>query len=467
MIHRVHFFLPALLLAGTNFAFAADKILFDFEDAADVKGWSNLDLGDPKTKEPTAKWELSTDHATSGKQSLKLTFAGGNWPSITTTQIPDDWMPFQTFKADVTVERPCLVGFCVMQEGSERGNGYDKAVSRWVKTQFMNPGKNSVTADLHPNSWSAIGKKFGKDKELGKVVRFEIFMYQPRDGESIYVDNVRLGSEKLPAVVVKNQFKVLGTDLVVADVRELGKKLADQWVKPADQTATQVEANFKTKFEDLKKKHPRVVLAVFREGAKGFDPKNPDKMYSGWQDAYWSSHGPDGLNVERATNFGKSGKQEIFMRHRSPLMRVDLSSIPKESNILAATFLVVRAATPEKARSPYQPNMWVAEACNRPWKEYEVNAFEYAKGKFWKAVGGTYYGDDPDFLPLYLAHGPSQEGCSTWDFTHAVRFWTSGKQENRGFMLHGDAADWFIAWYREAEEIKNRPAMMVIYEPKE
>ena len=53
-----------------------------------------------------------------------------------------------------------------------------------------------------------------------------------------------------------------------------------------------------------------------------------------------------------------------------------------------------------------------------------------------------YYGDDPDFLPVYLAHGPSQGKVNTWDFTHAVRFWTDGKHANHGFMLHGNAGDW-------------------------
>ena len=42
-----------------------------------------------------------------------------------------------------------------------------------------------------------------------------------------------------------------------------------------------------------------------------------------------------------------------------------------------------------------------------------------------------HYGDDPDFLPIYLAHGPSQGKVNTWDFTHAVRFWTDGQHANR------------------------------------
>src|SRR5271165_6692619 len=100
---------------------APEVVLFDFENDADLKAWSNLELPDAKFKEPPAKIEVSTDNATSGKHSLKITFAGGRWPTITTTQVPDDWTPYQTFKADVTVGRTCVVGFTALQEKSKRG----------------------------------------------------------------------------------------------------------------------------------------------------------------------------------------------------------------------------------------------------------------------------------------------------------------------------------------------------------
>src|SRR6516162_4460987 len=102
---------------------AADKpavqVLFDFEEAADLKAWTNLALPDAKEKEPPAQIELSTDHATSGTGSLKITFAGGSWPTITTTHVLDDWLPYHTFQADVTVSRACLVGFTALQEKSQ------------------------------------------------------------------------------------------------------------------------------------------------------------------------------------------------------------------------------------------------------------------------------------------------------------------------------------------------------------
>jgi hypothetical protein len=456
---------PATMLA-IDAANPAEEVLFDFEDQRELGAWSNLDLGDA-AKEPPAKWEQSGEHATSGQQSLKITFAGGTWPTLTTTQVPADWMPDETFLADVTVSRPCLVGFTVLQQGSRRGSNYSEAMGRWTKTAFLQAGRNPISAPLRPRGYGAIRPTYG-NTELGPVVRLEIFLYSPRVGEAIWVDNIRLSTEKMPPVEArKTEFKVLGTDLVVADVRELGKNLTNQWLKPPAQTVAQWEESFKAQYEVLKRDHPRAVLAVFRDGQRGYDPHHPDKAYAGWADAYWSSHGPDGLFQTRATNIGHQAKHEVFMRHRSPLMRVDLSSIPKDAHIFAAKLLLVRAQPAGTPQGPHRANIWVAEACNRPWQEHEVNAFQYAKDQFWKDVGGGYYGDDPDFLPLYLAHGPSQEGAaSAWDFTQAVRFWTDGQHANHGFMLHGDAGDKLIAWSREAPQIENRPALLVIYEPQ-
>jgi hypothetical protein len=454
----------------TGFAWAGQEtkqapkqvVLFDFEEPADLKAWSNLALADVKQKEPPARIELSTENATRGKRSLKITFAGGSWPTITTTAVPGDWMPYWTFRADVTAGRHCVVGFTVLHEKSKRGGGWDATVSRWTKTEFLRPGKNTVTGSIHdPDGYYAINAK------LGKVVRFEVFMYNPHPGESIYVDNIRLSRAKEPPSKVGTKFRVLGTDLVVSGARELGQKLKDRWTRPEKKALEQVEGEFRSLYAELKKTHPRAVLAVFRDGEKGYDPAAPDKVYAGWKDAYWSSHGPDGMTVERSTNLGRHSGHEVFMRHRSPLMRVDLGSIPPRSEILAAQLIIIRDHDkPGKDHNPDQPNMWVVEPCNRPWEEYEVNAYEYARDKFWKAIGGMYYGEDPDFLPIYLAHGPSQGKVNTWDFTQAARLWTDGRHANHGFMLHGDAGDWFPrAHSREATEIRLRPAVAVIYEP--
>jgi hypothetical protein len=444
---------------------AKTKLLYDFEDAADRKAWANLVLPAAKDKEPPIQIELSPEHATFGKQSLKLTFNGGTWPTVSTTQVGEDWLAYPIFEADVFAPRPCLIGFTVIQEKSARGTGWDALISRWTKTAFLQPGMNHVKGIVpQPNQYALHAK-------WGKVLRFEIFMYAPHQGESIYVDNIRLTSEKARPKE-KKQFTVAGTDWVLSGessanaVIELGKKFKAGWTKPTPKTLDQVEGEFRAQFAELKKKHPRAVIAVLRDGEKGYDAAHPEKAFAGWRDAYFTSHGPDSNYLERAANRGKSATHELFMRHRSPLMRVDLSSIPHGANILAAKLVVIRAN--EKYLDDHnpeaKPTMWVVEPCNRSWVEHEANAFEYAKDKFWKNVGGAVGGQDADFEPIFLAYGPGRGKVNIWDFAEAVRYWTNGKHANHGFMLHGDSHDYITGWSREAPEMRNRPAVLVVYE---
>src|SRR5262249_30473715 len=193
-----------------------ERLLFDFEGAADLKAWSDLGPPDAAAKEPAAVLERSTDGASSGKHSLKVTFAGGAWPTLTTTSVPADWDAWHTPKADVTVGRPCVVGFTVLQEHSRRGEGYEEAVSRWTRTFFLKAGKNQVSAALRPASGNPL------DPKRGKVVRFEIFMYNPHAGEVIHLDNIRLSRTKEEQLAAKMSFTVAGTDFRVDGVNSSG-----------------------------------------------------------------------------------------------------------------------------------------------------------------------------------------------------------------------------------------------------
>lgn len=435
------------ILASTGAPDDADRVLFGFDRVEEAASWTNLN----PAKEPAATIQ-STPRGT-----LRVTFAGGRWPSIRTATVPGDWTPWKTLAAEVTVSRPCLIGFHAVQEKSLRDQGWDGLVSRWARTIFLQEGLNSIRASLEDPSGNGYGLNLGK---YGPVTSFEIFFYAPRAGETMEIDSIRLLREKTAAAAAPPRFRVAGTDLESANVRELGKKLKDRWTKPEPVTVDQVEAEFRALYGRIKADHPRAVLATFRDGENG---------YAGWRDAHIDSHGPDTNLEARSRNTGLRETNEVFMRHRSALLRADLSSIPAGATIHAARFILVASDTQfEKGRDPHvDANLWVAEPCNRPWVETEVNAYEYAKDRFWKAVGGMSYGEDPDFHPVYLAHGPGNAPVSTWDFTEAVRFWTEGKRENHGFMLHGDSYHYMgKAHYRESKELRSRPAILVIYEPR-
>src|SRR2546428_1301752 len=204
--------MTALLLALlTALPQDGEKMLFDFEDASELQAWSNLEL--PGEKEPATRLELATEGASSGKHALKITFAGGTWPTVASSRVPEDLMPYKTFLADITAQRPCLVGFTFFQEKSLRGDGWAPIVSRWTSTQFLKAGRNSIRAGLEDPSGN--GYMLNKPK-YGKITALEIFMYAPHAGESLYVDNIRVSPTKEMVAPGARQFQVLGTSWVVS-----------------------------------------------------------------------------------------------------------------------------------------------------------------------------------------------------------------------------------------------------------
>ena len=330
-------------------------VMFDFEGPGDAANWSNVQLSDSKAQEPPVKIELASDNATSGKQALKLTFAGagvgagGHFPAVGTDKIPTaDWSRFKSFRADVTSSGPGILVFRTLGKDDK-----DKPVNN-DKIVRLEPGKNEVTDNLRDVNQKKVN-----------IVGFQIFAYNPADGASVTIDNIRLstypatttsafrqlvpvgpdtkpGSLGTTFPVVPGKIKVLGTDLEVDNPTDLATKLKDKWVAPNDKTAAQVEVDFKARFDELKKDHPNAVMSILRRGQKGFDPKNPEAVYDGFADAYINGHDPNFI-MSGISPRGGSSTSEIFMRHRCTLYRADLSSIPKGANILAAQLVLCRA----------------------------------------------------------------------------------------------------------------------------
>lgn len=463
-----------------------DKPLFNFEGESAAKDWAPIKLPELEKEQPAPKVEIvavpkEKADAAPGRRCLQITFDGGDWPAIGTAKIPiqGNWKQFQTLKADLTVDRPSVAYFRINQ-----GKPADKGQQpRWEKTMTLLPGHNEVTLLIR----HGIGSM---DPAKGDVTAFIIGMFRPEKGQTLLVSNVRLSPDWPPPKVLGwyspynhdgysaavtheyartgavTKFKVLGTDMEVDSLSDLAKRLKDKWAKPEPKTIEQVEEELKSEFEKIKKDHPKALLAILREGEKGWDPANPARVYDGWTYVYVNCHGPSGPNHGRENTPAPSETVEVFMRHRSVLMRSDLASIPKDANILAAKLAITRVGAAD-LKVPEKPNMWVAEPCNREWDETSANCYFYAKGKHWKGVSGLYYGDDPDFWPVFLTHGPAGGGAvSVWDFTEAMRFWLDGKHPNQGFFLHGDSNDYMRMYTPRAKNVKQRPAIMVIYESK-
>jgi len=478
-------FFDNLRLEGSPDEKLADAPLFDFENEADIAAWTPAKMPEVKAEQPAVKVAWSTEGVSSGQHSLKLTFSGGEWPVVSTARIPvaGTWKEFETLKADLTVDRPAVAYLRVCQgKPDEKGQqGY------WERTMNLEKGRNEVVLLLHHSEFTSLSPP------KGDATSFILGMYRPQEGQVLLVDNVRL-SYDWPEPHVINwfspynpdgystavarefqrtkslpKFKVLGTDKEVPGLPALAGPANQKWVKPAPKTVQQAEDEFKARFAELKKDHPKALLAILREGDKGCDPANPDKLFAGWKYIYLNSHGPDGPNPGReAISRPKYDKSEAFMRHRSTMLQADLSSLPKGAAILAARLLVTRAPGDSGQLGSDKPNFWAAELCNRDWDDQYAHCYFYARGKPWKATNGMYYGADPDFWPLYVPLGAGGSGVATdWDFTEAVKFWMDGQHENHGFFLNGDSGDYMTMYTPAAKDVKLRPALLIAYEPKE
>ncbi|HUV39112.1 MAG TPA: DNRLRE domain-containing protein [Planctomycetota bacterium] len=449
---------------------AEEKVLFDFGDPAQVQAWQMYQLPKPEKgrapePEPEAKLELSVVDTGAGRRDgrLQITYAGGWQPTIAATQIPEDLTPYEAIKLDVTVPRAMVVGLRILQEKDKPGPN----TPAWGSTTVLKPGTNTVSFSM--KKAQRFRTRVYSDKE-GKAVLLQFYVYRPVAGEVVILDNVRVSTEDdanadnktTPNSRPKDGYKVLGTELTVRDVDDLGARLAPQWQKPEkNRTIEEREVEFVALYNEFRKTHPKAVMVTLRQGQKGFDPANPEVEYAGWDNVHVNSHGPDGIPGRASNGIDRYGSLELFMRHRSQLIRIDVSSIPKGAKVLAARLLLASGAKPAD-----KPNMFAAEACNRPWVESEVDAYQYAAGKLWHNVSGQYYdGDDPDYLPLYLAYGPAEGETSVWDFTRAVKRWTEEGHPNHGFFLHGDAKFYARTFTKRANDVTKRPALVVIYEP--
>jgi hypothetical protein len=154
-----------------------DQVLFSFADEATVKDWAPMKLPEVEGAQPAPTVEIvpepraKEDTRLAGK-CLKVTFTGGDWPTVGTTRIPipGNWQRFQTLKADLTVDRASVAYFRVYQ-----GKPEDKPrQARWEKTMNLLPGRNRVTLLIR----HGIGSM---DPGKGDVSAFIVGMFRPDD----------------------------------------------------------------------------------------------------------------------------------------------------------------------------------------------------------------------------------------------------------------------------------------------
>jgi len=144
--------LVASLLALSSVPHAAETVLFGFED--DTGGWRVPDWALEKEDHVARDLSLSTDWASEGKKSMKVTseFLGGKW-SGAYVEIEEyfDWSPYSKLLVDVYIPKDApagLKGKIILTVGDEW---------KWTemsKTVPLNPGPSH-----HDNGRYSPGKQ--------------------------------------------------------------------------------------------------------------------------------------------------------------------------------------------------------------------------------------------------------------------------------------------------------------------
>jgi uncharacterized protein len=152
------------------------KILFDFESQEELKqlNWE------------CHKWfEISEEHATSGRYSLKVVLPPGQYPGINFQKIRSDWSEFHYFKMDVFNPTNERINFHVRiddhKSGLEYANRFDTNFELKQGLNQISIPVDSIRTNLHH-----------RPLRLGRIKRMIVFLMNNTKQRELYLDNIRL-----------------------------------------------------------------------------------------------------------------------------------------------------------------------------------------------------------------------------------------------------------------------------------
>ena len=152
------------------------NVLFDFE--------SELDL--ERLNWECHKWfELSEEHATSGRYSLKAVLPAGQYPGINFREIRSDWSKFRYFKMDVFNPANVKINFHIRiddnQSGVEYANRFDTNFELKQGINQISIPVDSIRTNLHHHPLN-----------LKQIKRMIVFIHNNTKNRELYIDNIRL-----------------------------------------------------------------------------------------------------------------------------------------------------------------------------------------------------------------------------------------------------------------------------------
>jgi hypothetical protein len=153
-----------------------ERILFDFESDSELDQfyWKCHTLS-----------SLSEEHASHGKQSLKMELLPDEYPGIFPMISNPDWRGFSSLCFDVFNAQKTNVPLTVRIDDRKDYPGYG---DRYNTTFLLAPGQNAISISLKDLRTSQTGRPLN----LKEVYRVIIFVTKPQYKIILYVDYIRL-----------------------------------------------------------------------------------------------------------------------------------------------------------------------------------------------------------------------------------------------------------------------------------
>jgi hypothetical protein len=152
------------------------NILFDFESEEELKqlNWE------------CHKWfEVSQNHATSGKYSLKVLLPPGQYPGISFKDIKNDWSEFRYLKMDAFNPSEEEFNFHIRiddnKSGVEYANRFDADFNLKTGINNISIPTNSIQTNLRHRSLN-----------LKRIKGMMVFLTNNTKPRELYLDNIRL-----------------------------------------------------------------------------------------------------------------------------------------------------------------------------------------------------------------------------------------------------------------------------------
>ena len=170
------FLISTSLICCSNTRTPEELILFDFE--------SDNELDEVNWK-CHALMNISDQHATHGKGSLKLELYPSSYPGFNPFTKIHNWSPFKSLCFDVYNPEEKEEKFTVRIDDREDNTEYD---DRYNKSFILKKGMNHIVLPM--DSLITSGTK--RNLDLDNIQKFMFFMVDPEEKVVLYVDYIRL-----------------------------------------------------------------------------------------------------------------------------------------------------------------------------------------------------------------------------------------------------------------------------------